>query len=580
MKTLLGSMLIACLVAALAPAPVASQDAGSRYRVLIPWFEPLDGADDDFGEDASDELRDLISTLITHEAMSEDDIEDEARNFDLDMDELGCAPAIQIASQLSVPVVVCATYSATADRGWIVNARVRNVVAGEDFVLDEIRVPRDDADELAAQEIFSQFDRYNNLVRASGFCADYAASRQFEQALGQCDAALAISADATSTRFLRAQILRELERNEESLEETLRVLGEDPYHELALQNAGYLSALADDDEAARDYYGRYLEINPGDVGIRMRIAYDLARAGDPVGAMELVAEGLEVDTGNPDLWDQYGGFAFRAGQDAQIDYQRANPDAEDLAPEAAEFFRDAIEAYGQLFAARGADTPADRLRNVLRAHLQIGEDQAAVDAAGRFVQTHPDDAPLWSLLADAQHRLDLLDDALATLERVAEIDPEYPNLSLRRGSWLLEARMVDAAIATLADAAERSAEMADQAARMVWNEGYQNGYQIDDFAYAINMMMAAKQFPNLSETMVHQLNFWHGHSLMRSAIPEQRDLTLASAEATLPKFREALDLVRASGDYADTVGMDLESQVVQPIQQYIDIQEAIIQRGY
>jgi tetratricopeptide (TPR) repeat protein len=311
----------------------------------------------------------------------------------------------------------------------------------------------------------------------------------------------------------------------------------------------------------------------------MRISYDLARAGDPVGAMDLVAAGLEVDAENADLWDQFGGFAFRAGQDAQAAYRAANPEAVDLAPEAAQHFRQATDAYGRVFAARGADTPTDRLRNVLRAYLQLGEAQTAVDAAARFLDAHPEDATLWSLQADALFRLERLEDAMASLDAALEIDPEYPNAGLRQASWLMQARMVDDALVKLAELARVSEEQADQAARMAWNEGYVNGYETEDYAYAVRIMLAAEQFANLSDGMLDQLRFWHGHSLLHATIPEQEALTPETAEATLPKFQEALRLVMASGDYASTVGMDLQTQVVAPIQQYIDIQEAIIRRG-
>ena len=60
--------------AVLAPATVAAQ--GGRFKVLIPYFHPLEGARNNFGRDASEELRKLISTLPTHEAMERKEIED------------------------------------------------------------------------------------------------------------------------------------------------------------------------------------------------------------------------------------------------------------------------------------------------------------------------------------------------------------------------------------------------------------------------------------------------------------------------------------------------------------------------
>ena len=54
----------------------AQQTVSSRFRVLIPDFQPLNEEDDDFGKDLADELRDLIDDMLTHSAVDEDDIKD------------------------------------------------------------------------------------------------------------------------------------------------------------------------------------------------------------------------------------------------------------------------------------------------------------------------------------------------------------------------------------------------------------------------------------------------------------------------------------------------------------------------
>ena len=92
------------------PATLMAQNQG-RFNVLIPYFEPLGDADDDFGKDASEELRDLINTLATHQPVDEDDIEDEADRFDLDMDELNCIRTRQLSSQMNAEVALCASYT-------------------------------------------------------------------------------------------------------------------------------------------------------------------------------------------------------------------------------------------------------------------------------------------------------------------------------------------------------------------------------------------------------------------------------------------------------------------------------------
>ncbi|MGD8281277.1 MAG: tetratricopeptide repeat protein [Gemmatimonadota bacterium] len=589
---MLGRLKLVIVAAAaaliLAPATVAAQQDGGRFVVMIPYFQPLDGADEGFGEDASEELRDLMNTLATHQAMDKDDIEDAADEYDRDMDELDCLTTIQLASALSVPVAICATYAEGADGSYTVNATIRTIEDGEEFVLNEFTVPERDADEAAAQEIFQQFDRYNNQVRATAFCGQYAASQQWEDALRQCDSALELNPDATSTRFLRAQILRELDRNQEALDEVKKVLEADPFHEQGLQLAGYLSTslsqepgtseaeMTELEEQGRGYYRQYLDINPGNVAIRMRIAYELAQAGDPVGAMDFIETGLEVDPENADLNEQYGNFAFTAATNAQQMHQ-ANG-GEGVAPEAAEFYREAIDAYMKVFAARGADMADGRLRNIVAAHIQLGEFDEAIAKSEQFLETHPDSEQLMSLHADALQRAGRLDEAIAALDRLEQVNPEYPNIGLRAGNWLLQAGRVDDAVAKLTAYANANPNMASQAANMVWADGYRNGYQKDDYDYAIRLFTAAEQIPNVGEDMVRQIHFWHGFSLYQATFPQADAQTLESAQTTQPRFQEVMRLLDGTRPYAEANNINLD-QILAATQQYIDINDALIQRG-
>ena len=78
--------------------------------------------------------------------------------------------------------------------------------------------------------------------------------------------------------------------------------------------------------------------------------------------------------------------------------------------------------------------------------------------------------------------------------------------------------------------------------------------------------------------MMHQLNFWHGYSLLQAAIPEQQPNTLQSAQATLPKFRQSLQLLQNVGSYPASVSVDI-STLLENVGTYIEIQDAIIKRG-
>jgi tetratricopeptide (TPR) repeat protein len=561
----------------LAPMAALEAQAGGRYQVLIPYFEPLEGARDNFGRDASEDLREMISTLATHEAIERGDIEDEADRFDLDMRDLNCIRSIQLAAQIEVPIVICAQYTQQPDKSWTVSSEIRTVSTQETFALEPFTVPERGREE-AARRIFEEFDRYNTQIRSAAICADYMASQQWDNALRNCEESLALNPNAIGVRYQRGRILYEMNRYPEAMEDLEAVLGLNGFHEEALQLAGYISAVQEQDDQAREYYSRYLEVNPGNAAVRMNIAYDLARAGDPVGAMAFIQEGLDVDPENINLWEQFGGFAFSAGVEAQQASAVSQENGGGVAPEAVQYYRQAIEAYERVFQSKGAETPVGHLRNIVGAYIQLEELEEAIQMSERVLETHPQEEQLWVYYADALQRSGRLDDAIVALDRVLELNPSHPNAALRQGSWLVEAGRLDDAVDVLTRASAGDAQKADQAARLIFNEAYQNGYNQDRFDYAIQGLSAAKRLPGLGAAMMNQLNFWHGFSLYQAAIREQVPQTVATARSSLPKFQQALQLLQQAGDYPATVNVNM-TELIAGVNTYVEIQEAIIRRG-
>ncbi|MGB1658023.1 MAG: tetratricopeptide repeat protein [Longimicrobiales bacterium] len=570
------ALAIAAIVIAPA-AELAAQDGG-RFRVIIPYFEPLEDANDGFGKDVSKELRKLLEDFPTHVAMEEGDIKDEAKRFDMKIEDLNCLYTRQLASQINIPVAICASYNEVSKDNFMVSAEVWDIQGSESFPIEAFPATKDTRRE-AAQHIFEQFERYSTTVRSAAICNDYYASQQWDNALRNCDESLALNPNQIGTRYLRGRILYEMERMDESLGELETVIEQNPFHEDALQLAGYIAAVSEQDDKARDYYSRYLDINPGNAAIRMRIAYELAQAGDPVGAMAFIQVGLDVDPENVDLHEQYGGFAFSAALEIQqMAAVGAQNGGDAVAPEAVGYYREAIASYEKVFETKGAETPVGHLANVVSAYIQLEELEAAVSMSERVLETHGTEDRLWVLYADALQRSDRLDDAIAALDRVMEINPDHPSAALRQGNWLIQAGRLQDAVAVLSRAAEGNPAQAEQAGRMVFAEAYQNGYQQDDFQYTIDGMIAGKQLPNLSDEMRHQMNFWHAFSLYRKAVVDQEPNTLQSAQATLPAFQQALELLGDVGGYPASVNLNL-TELQGNVGTYIEIQEAIIKRG-
>ena len=549
----------------------AQQEVQGRFRVMIPDLFPGEDTGRGFGEDVAEELRDLINQLPTHEPVERNEIRDALRQFDIDRDDLNCIRSRQLATQINAELVMCANYAEGRDDWTLTDISFVSVASGETFTVDDFTVPDDDGDELAAEHIFSVFDGYVEQLRFAAICQEYFGSQQWANALENCNRAIEGNPGSESSRYARARAVMELGDRREGLDEMLRVLDLNPFHENALQFAGLLSAEFGMNEESVAHYTAYLELNPGSAGVRMRVAYDLATAGNAEGAMVLIEEGIAMDDTNDDLWEQLGGFAFTAAGQAMEGQSEPTAEVEGL-------YRRAIEAYTRVFDSRGAETTPAQLINVIRAYQQLG-DPAAIDFAQRAVEAHPEEAALWSQLADVLQRNDRLQEAIAALESAKEIDPEYSNLSARQGSWLLEADEVDEAIGFLREAVTRGEQSADMMAGLLFGKAYNDGVQASNWTYAVSLLERTKGEFEVSDNMSSQLNFWHGWSLYNHGLSLQEPATVDSARRSLPVFQQALRLFEAGRAYAATVESINLNEILNAAQTYVEIQDAIIRRG-
>ena len=62
-----------------------------------------------------------------------------------------------------------------------------------------------------------------------------------------------------------------------------------------------------------------------------------------------------------------------------------------------------------MFEVQGAETNVAHLRNILRAYIQLGDLENAIDMSGRALETHAQDGEIWLLRADALQRTGQLD---------------------------------------------------------------------------------------------------------------------------------------------------------------------------
>ncbi len=566
----------ALLVGPLLPAPAGAQVA-ERYRVMVTNLMPLNDANDDFGKDLAKELRDLINQFPTHQPVEEKEIRDAADRFDLDMEDLDCVRSLQLAGQINARVVFCGTYTEDKDADTFSLQGVQFAApGGPAFMIEDKTWHKDDHD-TAAIEISAEFETYVGQLRAAQFCGDFYQSKDWEGAERNCTSALEMNPDNAQVRFVYANVLFQTDRLEESYEETVQVIEADPLHEGALQLAGYVAANLERNDEAREHYSAYLALNPGDARVRMQIAYDLAQAGDVEGAMLLTEEGLAIAPDDVELALRHAAFATRAAQDIA---SAAEPGGA-LSAEAAALYRKAIGSYEIVYGVQGDEMEVSHVLTMIAGYMELGQLQDAIDMAARALETHGDDASLWSRYADVLKRAERVDEAIAALNEVETRDPDFANVKARQGSWLLDLGQEDEALSFLQEAVEKGEQTADAMAVLLLANAHSKGVVPKNWGHALRVIGLAKSFENeVDDGTRGQLDFWHGFSLFSQALEQETPQTLETAQLTLPKFQQSARLFALPrvGSYAEANSIGLQ-QFRDATQQYIEIQEAIIQRG-
>lgn len=562
------------------PAETLAQTA-ERYRVMVTNLMPGEDSDDDFGKDLAKELRKLINEYPTHQPVEEKEIKDKAKEYGLDMDELDCIRAVQLATQMNVQLVFCGGYvEDKQSKAFSLSGVKFTVPGGPEFAIDD-RTWGEKEYEMAATEISGAFETYVTQERHRTFCQDYYTSKDWTGAETNCVQALEMNPADNGVRLIYAMVLRETERNEDAYAQALEVIDQDPLNEQALQLAGYLATQLGNRDAGREHYTRYLQLDPSNAPVRMNVAYELATAGDAEGAMLLIEEGLQLAADNVDLLLQHAAFATRAAQDLRGDVAADEP----LTPDVAELYRKALSSYESAYAVQGEEMEGDHLRNMIAAYYELERLDDAIEMAERSLETHAEEVQLWWLYADILKRAERLDDALAALGELETRDPDYPNVKARQGSWLLEAGREDDAFPYLQQAVEKGEQKADNIAMLLFATGHQKGIAPSakkDWPYALRLIGMAKRFEGeVEEITAGTLDFWHGYVLYNEAKDQEKPQTLQTAQATLPKFREAarlFGLARVAA-YADTQPTLNIQTFRDATQQYIEIQSTIIQRG-
>jgi tetratricopeptide (TPR) repeat protein len=556
------------------PSQVEAQD-GSRFRVLVANLTPTDGTRDRFGERTSDRLRDILD-LPTHVAMGGRDIDQAARQYDLRLNDLDCVTARQLADLLSVPLVFCGEYE-TVDGQIRYQGSFFTVPAGEEFRTDPDMLAEGD-DRVAAENILTFFEGTVERLNQIAYCGMDFNSANWEGALQYCTRAIELAPESTESRNALARTYMELERYEDALEQFEILLDEQPNSSSALESAGWVAAQLFEAEKAFEYYSRFLEINPDNVQVRARVAYDLAQAGDDEGAMNLLQEGIEQAPDNVDLHEQYGSYAFRAAANRQAFAPQQDGDGPSINPEIAELYRNAVASLERVFEQRREETNPGHVHNSIRARIQLGDLDEAIEFGRRAREHFSQDATVLRLTADAYSRRGDPDRAIELMGEALAIQPDLPDAHARMAQWHLQAGNVDEAIEMVHQANAAGEQTPDRLAAILFGHGWNQGVQAGNVDMGVRLISEVKEIEGISDQERSRANFFHGYALFQRADGVFReDTSLEASRRYLPDLQAARNYLAQGEIYATQSGTDLQ-QFLTASQQWIEVAEAVIAR--
>jgi len=545
--------------------PVEGQAQG-RMRVLVANLTPAAGARPNFGRDLADELRDEID-LPTHVALSDDDIDDAAREFGMRLEGLDCTTAQQLAVEMNVGMVYCGEYTQNGTQVEFAS-RFIAIPSMSAFQVAPTSVGVEDIPG-ATTHVMTFFQTTIEKVSQVASCLMEFNSSNWQEAVTDCGRATEVAPEALEARSALATAYIELEQWNDALTQLDLLLEADPFNMMALEAAGFVAIQVDDREAARDYYLRYMELNPQDIAVRIRVAADLAERGDNLGGMQVLQDGIEQNPDNLELHEQYGSMAARAA----IELQSALAPGTPITPEIADIYRNAITSLTLIIDRFQAEAPPEYVGMVTAAHVQLGEIDQAIAMGERGLQMYPQDASIRVQVAGAYAEAGQLDRAVATMKEAIAIDPNLPNAHVRMGQWLLQADRVEEAGAAFLQAARKGEQPAENLASLIFAHGAT--VHAADLRRQAETFEIAKQF-EISPMLLSQINFFHGYALFQIGDAMQQAGTVEAAQATIPIFREALQLFNGALEYGATNSVD---QLIAATTQLIAVQELVIERA-
>jgi tetratricopeptide (TPR) repeat protein len=563
------AMGVTLAAGALVVSDSAVEAQQGRMRVLVPNFEVENNPRSRTGERIANDVKRHINQLDTHAPVEDRAVRDALRRFGLDANEMSCIQWRQLGQQVDAGLVLCGKVNESTNQ---VDAAFYNV-GGDAFEVPTFAM---ESPNQAAGQVVQAFGTYIRQLSLVLFCNEDLESENWEQALARCTEASELNPRSVTAHYGRGSALSQMERHEEALEAFRRVMEIDQLNQDAMLHSGIITARLGRTEESQQYFRDYLALNPGSEEVRLKVATDLANAGDPAGALTLLEETIQGGEASGTMVTYAGHFAMNAG----LRMTEAGA-VEGNEAEAARFYRTAIRYYDQAMTA----VPADSLdgtvyRNLMLAHSRLGNQEEALRFGQQATTARADDANTWMVYADVLASARRMDEALRAFDRAQQINPDLPNISARRAVMLLEGGRLQEAAAAARQGLQRgdlSTEIAESLAQQMAVRGFQASQQ-NRHGDALPFYSAAREIGR-SQRTVGMINFFNGYTLVRQgfALVGGENANAARARQAKPLLEQGRTMLEGSAAYTEQAST--RAQLIQQANQLIEVADALIRAG-
>ena len=595
--------IVASLALALVALPAlpdfgAAQQSG-EIQVLVAPLLVQEGVNGRFGQRVADEVRKALETFSGMSALDKREVNKVIKQFGLDPDKLSPIEWRQLGGRMGAQLVMIGTASKSGG-GVAVDADFVDPRTGDLLPIQEFTVPSDKDHKQAAAEIMQSLETGVKYQQAVVYCGEYLGSKALDDAMRNCESALAINPTSMRAMYLRSRIHMEAGNWSAAAEDLERVVEASPSNTDALQSLAFTHAQLGNDERSFELYKDYLAFNPGDADVRLKIAFDLASTEAYDAAIAILEEGVQRDEENATFWEYLGHFALAkgtmaAGDDETSEEGSSSPVSD---PEAV---RLAVRAFDRVLTLKGDDIDPAILKNVIAANLELGDLDAALEFSERALgaiseasegegqeaegeeSSEPTQtkeqllASIHSQRADIFGRQENYTRALEEMDTTLQLDPSYPNGHFKRANLRLQAGDRAGAVSDFRAAAEAGSD-ADQIGQNIFARAYQDYFQKGRYGEAIELFNVALELAK-SPANLQQIHFFagFGYYQMGTAIDNSNEQAEACGPArrALNVFQRVLPHIRQAGSYQP----ESQAQIRDAVDVQLYRQEQIVKKA-